>query len=220
MIEMQEGEHLTPEEYLHEAAAELRLASDLYRGLQKALALNACRSAEVGDMQPILALFKHLGDAVHHVVTAAGAEAPQEKIRIHLQEGATLARNRDTDVGYDLRALIVPGRAVPARGSWVVRTGVHLELPTDVEAEICPRSGLTKHHNVVAGIGVVDPGFRGELEVVLFNHTDRDYPLLPGERVAQLVFRRVLLPEFEVVSLDVLAPSERGMLGHGSSGRL
>jgi dUTP pyrophosphatase len=224
MIETLEGERFTTDDYLSEASAELRHASDVFVKLQRTMpALHvAVGDGHVNVTESLLAVCKHLGNAVQHVVASqvTAQDRVPERIRIHLQKGATLTRNRTSDVGHDLRALLACERVVPARGSWVVRTGVHVELPDDVEAMICPRSGLSKHHGVVPDIGVVDPGYRGELEVVLRNHTDHDYPLLPGERVAQLVFRRVLLPEFEYVDLDVLAPSERGMLGHGSSGRL
>lgn len=237
MIEMQEGEHLTAEECLHEAEAELRLAGDLYRKMQKTIAAVGTRTVLHKDLVDVLDICKHLGDAVQRVVAAQSVEPRPERIRAALEPGATLTRARASDVGHDLRAMIGTPRTLAAWSRWICRTGVYLELPDDVEAQIRPRSGLTHHHGVVVeldtvslgavaerglvpGIGTVDPGYRGELEVVLFNNSDQDYTIQPGERVAQLVFNRVVLPELEFVAVEDLAPSDRGVLGKGSSGRL
>lgn len=237
MIETLEGERLTTEELLHEASAQLRLASDLHVKLRRGLSVAPSNRATPAEIAELLDMCKHIGDAVQRLIMSRILEQDPPQIRIALKEGASLKRQRESDVGHDLRAMLGTPRTIPAWGRWVCRTGVYLELPPDVEAQIRPRSGLTHHHGVMAevdtvspgattergivpGIATIDPGYRGELEVVLFNNSDQDYTIQPGERIAQIVFNRVVLPQLVVVDVEDLSSSDRGELGKGSSGRL
>jgi dUTP diphosphatase len=127
-------------------------------------------------------------------------------------------RAHDDDAGFDLRAaepaLIQPG----ARAS--VGTGVAIELPGGHAGLVLPRSGLAARHGValVNAPGLIDPGYRGELTVLLLN-TDREDPfeVEPGDRIAQLVIVRHETPE--LVEADALAWTVRGADGFGSTGR-
>jgi dUTP pyrophosphatase len=100
----------------------------------------------------------------------------------------------------------------------VVGTGLAVAIPEGHAGFVQPRSGLAARHGiaVVNSPGLVDAGYRGELRVVLLN-TDRQERFLvePGMRVAQLVVLPV--PELEIVELDELPASERGVRGFGSS---
>jgi dUTP pyrophosphatase len=216
MIELEDGETLTFEEHLNEAEADLRLASDCYRKLQKAsIPSTAFQSPEA------MGLVKHLYDAIRHVIMFHDVRLAKSAIKVHLEEGATLARATDGAVGYDLRALIGLQRTVPAMGGrLIVRTGVHLEMPLGMEGTVRPRSGLDRNHGIVAVFGTVDPDFRGELSVTLENRSTHDYHVLPGEKIAQLVFSPVFLPELENVPLNELSDTVRGNKGFGSTGRL
>ena len=82
-----------------------------------------------------------------------------------------------------------------------------------------PRSGLADRHgiSIVNSPGLIDSGYRGELKVILLN-TDRETPFVVdhGMRIAQLVV--LPIPELELVELDELPETERGVRGHGSSG--
>jgi dUTP pyrophosphatase len=121
------------------------------------------------------------------------------------------------DAGLDLYALqdavLEPGE----RGS--VRTGIALEIPPGHAGLVVPRSGLAMRHgiSVVNAPGLIDAGYRGEVQVLLLN-TDLQSPfrLAAGERIAQLVLVRVETPAVQEVS--ELAVSERGAGGFGSSG--
>jgi dUTP pyrophosphatase len=120
------------------------------------------------------------------------------------------------DAGLDLAACerieLGPGERA------VVGTGLAVAIPEGHAGFVQPRSGLAARHGiaVVNSPGLVDAGYRGELRVVLLN-TDRQERFLvePGMRVAQLVVLPV--PELEIVELDELPASERGVRGFGSS---
>ena len=100
-----------------------------------------------------------------------------------------------------------------------VRTGVAVEIPEGQAGLVLPRSGLAARHGIalVNAPGLIDAGYRGELQVLLLN-TDREQScaLAPGDRVAQLVLIDVRTPV--VIEVDQLSDSERGDGGFGSSG--
>ena len=100
----------------------------------------------------------------------------------------------------------------------LVGTGLAVAIPEGYAGFVQPRSGLAARHGltVVNSPGLVDSGYRGELRVVLLN-TDRTEPFVvePGMRIAQLVV--LPIPELELVEVDELPSSERGVRGFGSS---
>jgi dUTP pyrophosphatase len=120
------------------------------------------------------------------------------------------------DAGLDLasceHAVLGPGERA------TVGTGLAVAIPEGHAGFVQPRSGLAARHgiSVVNSPGLIDAGYRGELRVVLLN-TDRNesFTVEPGMRIAQLVVLR--LPELELVEVDELPPSERGVRGFGSS---
>jgi dUTP pyrophosphatase len=126
-------------------------------------------------------------------------------------------RAYDGDAGLDLYALddgvLEPGE----RAS--VRTGIAVEIPVGQAGLVLPRSGLARRHgiSVVNTPGLIDAGYRGEVEVLLLN-TDRSssFSIAAGDRIAQLVIVGVQTPQ--VVEVQELALSERGSGGFGSSG--
>jgi dUTP pyrophosphatase len=136
-----------------------------------------------------------------------------------LREGAALpARAYAGDAGLDLTACerveLAPGERA------VVRTGVAVAIPEGFAGLVQPRSGLAAEHGItiVNAPGLVDSGYRGEVQVILLN-TDRGAPFVvePGMRIAQLVV--VEIPDLDVVEVDELPESERGARGFGSSSR-
>jgi dUTP pyrophosphatase len=127
-------------------------------------------------------------------------------------------RAHDDDAGLDLVAA-EPARLEPgARAS--VGTGLAVEIPPGHAGLVLPRSGLAAKHGIslVNAPGLIDPGYRGELRVLLLN-TDRDraFEIEPGDRIAQLL----LVPFVPAVPVEVaeLDETERGLAGFGSSGR-
>jgi dUTP pyrophosphatase len=124
------------------------------------------------------------------------------------------------DAGLDLVSTrgvrLTPGERA------VVGTGIAIALPDGYAGFVHPRSGLAARAglSVVNAPGLVDAGYRGEIQVCLINHDPRaPLQLEPGERIAQLVVQRVERVRFrEVADVARTAPSERGARGYGSSG--
>lgn len=120
------------------------------------------------------------------------------------------------DAGLDIcaveDALLAPG--VPV----AVPTGLAIEIPQGYEAQIRPRSGLALKHAITLpnSPATIDPGYRGELKVILLNLGKADYQVHAGDRIAQMVIARYESIEWEVGDLG---ESARGQGGFGSSGR-
>lgn len=127
------------------------------------------------------------------------------------------ARAHDDDAGLDLCALddvlLGPGE----RAS--VPTGIAVEIPAGHAGLVLPRSGLALRHGIalVNAPGLIDPGYRGELRVLLLN-TDRSdtFQVTAGDRIAQLLVIRAEIAS--VAAADELSETERGAGGFGSSG--
>ena len=131
-------------------------------------------------------------------------------------EAVIPARAYVGDAGLDLaaceRAVLGPGERA------TVGTGVAVAIPEGHAGFVQPRSGLAARHGltIVNTPGLVDPGYRGELRIVLLNTDAREtFTVEPGMRIAQLVV--LALPEVELVEVDQLPASERGVRGFGSS---
>jgi dUTP diphosphatase len=126
------------------------------------------------------------------------------------------ARAYAGDAGLDLAAC-APIRLAPGERA-LVPTGLAVAIPQGYAGFVQPRSGLAAGHGiaVVNSPGLIDSGYRGEIQVVLLN-TDRErtFTAEAGERIAQLVVLPV--PQLEVREVDDLPPSQRGARGFGSS---
>ena len=142
------------------------------------------------------------------------------KIRISkLHPDAALPRyahGPQEDAGMDLHAVgqvtLEPG--VPQ----MVPTGLSIELPGGYEAQIRPRSGLALKHAITLpnSPATIDPGYRGEIRVILLNLGRENYVVHKGDRIAQMVICRYEAIEWEE---GELTDSRRGAGGFGSSGR-
>jgi dUTP pyrophosphatase len=122
------------------------------------------------------------------------------------------------DAGYDLRAaegtVIGPGRRA------TVGTGIAVEIPRRHAGLVLPRSGLAARHGIalVNAPGLIDPGYRGEVRVLLLNTDPEEaFEVAPGDRIAQLLLVRVEGPE--LVEAQSLEGTVRGSSGFGSTGR-
>jgi dUTP pyrophosphatase len=100
----------------------------------------------------------------------------------------------------------------------LVPTGLTVELPPGFEAQVRPRSGLALKHSITMpnAPGTIDPGYRGELRVILLNLGREPYTIHAGDRIAQMIVAR-----YEAVEWieEPLTESGRGAGGFGSSGR-
>ena len=118
------------------------------------------------------------------------------------------------DAGADLKAS--KACIVPARGKHLVSTGLSVALPDRHVGLIWPRSGLAVKHSIDCGAGVIDAKYRGEVKVLLFNHSDDDFTIEPGDRIAQLLIQKVESVNFTPV--DNLEETARNQAGFGSTG--
>lgn len=137
-------------------------------------------------------------------------------MKIKLDEGAKMpTRAHNSDAGLDLYAKET--KLVPARGSTIFDTGVHVEIPRGATGLVLPKSGLNVKNGVVASVGVIDAGYIGSVVSKLYNHSKVDYTVNEGDKISQLVIVPIFTPVLEIV--DELDETERGENGFGSSGR-
>jgi len=120
--------------------------------------------------------------------------------------------------GMDLRANLSESRILKPLERSIVGTGLFIELPIGVEAQVRPRSGLAakKGVTVLNAPGTIDSDYRGEIGVILVNLSNEDFVITNGERVAQLVISKHERAEWIVVK--ELSKTIRGDGGFGSTG--
>ena len=120
------------------------------------------------------------------------------------------------DAGYDLRT--AEDGLIPARSRHTINTGVAIALPAGYVALVHPRSGLAAKHGITVlnAPGTVDAGYRGQILITLVNHSDDDFKIVKGDRVAQMLVQKFELARF--VQVTELPGSQRGTAGFGSTG--
>lgn len=105
---------------------------------------------------------------------------------------------------------------VPAHGKEMVKTDLQVEIPDGCYGRVAPRSGLAVKNFIDVGAGVIDQDYRGNVGVVLFNHSETSFDIKKGDRIAQLICEQITHPE--LVEVDSLTETERGAGGFGSTG--
>lgn len=135
-------------------------------------------------------------------------------MKIKLDPGAYMPeRAHILDAGLDMRT--PHDITIPAGGSVIVDTGVHMAIPMGYVGFLKSKSGL----NIKSGItseGVIDAGYTGSIVAKLYNNGDQDKEIKAGSKVTQLVIIPIVTPELEIVSF--LPDTERGDSGFGSTG--
>merc|ERR1711916_255285 len=132
-----------------------------------------------------------------------------------ITENATLpVRGSAMAAGYDLAAAY--DCVIPAQGKAIAKTDLSIAVPEGTYGRIAPRSGLAWKKHIDVGAGVIDRDYRGNVGVVLYNHSDVDFEIKAGDRVAQLVLEKIATPD--VVELESLDETDRGAGGFGSTG--
>ncbi len=122
----------------------------------------------------------------------------------------------DGDAGVDLCSCV--NHLLTAGERALIPTGLHLSIPSGHEAQVRPRSGLALKHGITVlnTPGTIDAGYRGEISIILMNHSKQDFTIEKGMRIAQMVFAKVEHATFaEAESLD---ETTRGAGGFGSTG--
>ena len=136
-------------------------------------------------------------------------------MKIKLDKNAYMpTRAHETDAGLDIYAMET--KTVPAKGSAVFDTGVHIELPKNTVGMLKSKSGLNVKHGLTSE-GVIDVGYTGSICVKLYNNSDHDYTVNKGDKISQLVIMPILTPTLKLV--ESLEETERGNGGFGSTGK-
>ena len=125
----------------------------------------------------------------------------------------------DGSSGVDLSAFLDKEVIIKPNSSDLIPTGLQVAIPEEFEIQIRPRSGLAVKENIgiLNSPGTIDSDYRGELKIILFNHSNKDFIISNGDRIAQMVLVPILKMEFEEV--DSLPDTVRGQGGFGSTGK-
>mgnify|MGYP001406589427 FL=1 len=125
----------------------------------------------------------------------------------------------DGSSGVDLSAFLDKEVVIKPNRLDLIPTGLQVAIPEDFEIQIRPRSGLAAKESigVLNSPGTIDSDYRGELKIILFNHSNKDFIINNGDRIAQMVLVPILKMEFEEV--DSLPNTVRGQGGFGSTGK-
>ena len=125
----------------------------------------------------------------------------------------------DGSSGVDLSAFLEKKVVIKPNSSDLIPTGLQVAIPEEFEIQIRPRSGLAAKESigVLNSPGTIDSDYRGELKIILFNHSNKDFIINNGDRIAQMVLVPILKMEFEEV--DSLPNTVRGQGGFGSTGK-
>ncbi|KAF2187062.1 dUTP diphosphatase [Zopfia rhizophila CBS 207.26] len=123
-------------------------------------------------------------------------------------KGSAFAAGHDL---YSARDVVIP-----ARGRARVDTDILIAVPAGTYGRVAPRSGLAAKHGIDTMAGVIDADYRGQVGVILANLSDEDFEIKVGDRIAQLIVEKIVMPE--VVVVEKLEESVRGAGGFGSTG--
>ena len=122
--------------------------------------------------------------------------------------------------GMDLRAYLPEGAIVIKPLQRVlVPTGLFMEIPEGYEGQVRPRSGLAIKNGITVlnTPGTIDADYRGEVKIILINLSDTDFTISSGDRIAQIIFAKC--EQMEVVNVETLSETERGVGGLGHTGK-
>ena len=134
-----------------------------------------------------------------------------------LSDDATVpTRGSEFAAGYDLYA--AKAVDIPAMGKAIIHTDLAMAIPEGCYGRIAPRSGFSWKNHTDVGAGVIDRDYRGNVGVVIFNHSSDVINVKKGDRVAQLILERNITPPI-VECLEELPETSRGEGGFGSTGR-
>ena len=135
---------------------------------------------------------------------------PLVKLPSYKTEGAS---------GMDLMAFIKEPINISPNSSYLVPTGLSVAISENYEIQIRPRSGLAAKNNisVLNTPGTIDSDYRGEIKVIIFNHSKQNFIINNGDRIAQMILSPILKMELE--ETDNLPDTVRGEGGFGSTGK-
>lgn len=136
-----------------------------------------------------------------------------------LEEGCCLPKySSENASGADVRAHIDEPLVLPPQSSVLVPTGLRFAIPKGYELQVRPRSGLALKHQITIlnTPGTIDADYRGEVGIIMINHSDKDFVIEPNMRIAQIILSPVSQASF--IIQDALNETNRGAGGFGHTG--
>ena len=126
---------------------------------------------------------------------------PKCKLQVvKLSKNATLpTKRKTTSAGFNLFS--AEDSIIPAKGNGLVKTDIKIKVPHGTYGRIAPKSNLAFENHIHIGAGVIDEDSRGNIGVVMFNHSEKDFVVKKGDEVAQLICEKISYPNVEVVNL-------------------
>ena len=126
-------------------------------------------------------------------------------------------KTRIGDAAFDISS--IEDVVIKPNSKHLTKTGIAIEIEDGYCGLVLPRSGNAVNHGItiINTPGLIDSNYRGEIKVGLLNTSDKEFSVLKGDRIAQLLIVPVVAVEVDVV--DALSESNRGSKGFGSSGR-
>ncbi|KAF9518425.1 hypothetical protein BS47DRAFT_1338359 [Hydnum rufescens UP504] len=130
------------------------------------------------------------------------------------EKGKLPTRGSALAAGYDLYS--AEKKTIPPNGKALIDTQISIAVPVGTYGRVAPRSGLASKFMIATGAGVIDADYRGVVFVLLFNHSEQEFIVNEGDRIAQLILEKIETPPvLEVQNLD---DTLRGVQGFGSTG--
>ncbi len=123
--------------------------------------------------------------------------------------------------GLDLHAAIKKPLLLNSRDFKLIPSGIKIEMPTSYEAQIRSRSGLALNHGITVlnSPGTIDSDYRGEICIIIINNSFKTFKILPGMRIAQLVFAPIVRPILKEKNIKTFE-TKRNKMGFGSTGEV
>ena len=123
--------------------------------------------------------------------------------------------HRSTSLSAGLDLFSAENIQLPSKSQAVIKTDISIALPAGTYGRIAPRSGLAVKKSIAVLAGVIDQDYRGNIKVVLFNHSESDFNVEKGQGIAQLIVEKIYTPE--LVEVTELPETQRGARGFGST---
>ena len=199
--------------------------NEYVKELKQLKSLGLIDGEQAEELDRLIGIVESLGDTKEEETK----EADKYKIEIKYvntskNEEPTWAKEGDS--GFDLRANLPDGKkeiTLQPFERMLIPTGLYFELPDGFELQVRPRSGHSLKTGLMAILGTVDTGYRGEVKVIMINLNKEPQKIEQGERVAQCVVTSRISNDFgRLIKLDSvkeLTETERGSGGFGSTGK-
>lgn len=191
--------------------------------LKQLRSLNLLPSEDLEELDNLIAIMENM-EIKDEKTDYSKYKLPIKFVNNSKNEDPTYAKEGDS--GFDFRAELteVGGKyTMKPFERALIPTGLYFELPNGYELQVRPRSGLSFKTGLMAILGTVDTGYRGEVKVILINLSDKECVIEQGERIAQGVIMPRVSGDFgnliKLESIGELSQTERGESGFGSTGK-